>query len=65
MEFVGTPMQQFDLIHDTYLQLLDSDPVHNYQQMKAEYQKVKDLYGQNMEHQGWRDDKVIQTWIAE
>lgn len=59
LEFVGTPMQQFDLIHDTYLQLLDSDPVHNYQRMKAEYQKVKDLYGQNMEHQA---DLMIQGY---
>lgn len=51
LEFVDTPMQQFDQIHDTYLQLLDSDPVRNFQHMKQEYQKVKDLYCQNMEHQ--------------
>ena len=51
LEFVGASMQTFDQIHETYLQLLDSDPVHNFQQMKKEYQNVKDLYFQNMEHQ--------------
>lgn len=34
LEFVGSPMQSFDQIHEAYLQMLDSDPVHNYQQMK-------------------------------
>ena len=51
LEFVGSPMQSFDQIHEAYLQMLDSDPVHNYQQMKKEYQNVKDLYYQNMDHQ--------------
>lgn len=51
LEFVGLPMQTFDQIHEAYLQMLDSDPVHNYQQMKTEYQKVKDLYFQNMDYQ--------------
>ena len=51
LEFVGSPMQSFDQIHEAYLQMLDGDPVHNYQQMKKEYQNVKDLYYQNMDHQ--------------
>lgn len=46
LEFVGSPMQSFDQIHESYLRMLDSDPVHNYQQMKKEYQNVKDLYYQ-------------------
>ena len=51
LEFVASPMQTFDQIHEAYFQMLDSDPVRNYQQMKQEYQKVKDLYCQNMEQQ--------------
>ncbi len=50
LEFVGTPMQTFDQMYEAYLQMLDSDPVHNYAQMKKKYQDVKDLYFQNMEH---------------
>lgn len=49
LEFVGSPMESFDQIHEAYLKLLDSDPVRNYQQMKTEYQNVKDLYFQSMD----------------
>ena len=51
LEFVGLPMQTFDQLHESYLQLLDSDPVRNYAQMKQIYQDVKGLYYQHMEQQ--------------
>ena len=33
MEFVGIPMQAFDSLNERYSKMLESDPVHNYQQM--------------------------------
>lgn len=51
LEFVGLPMQTFDQLHEAYLQMLDGDPVHNYVQMKKQYQEVKDLYYQYMSQQ--------------
>lgn len=51
LEFVGSSMQSFDQIHEAYLKLLDSDPVHNYQQLKTEYQNAKDLYYKSMDSQ--------------
>lgn len=51
LEFVGLPMQTFDQLHEAYLQMLDSDPVQNYAQMKKQYQVVKDLYYQYMDQQ--------------
>lgn len=52
MEFVGIDMHVFDSIIERYEQMLNSDPVHNFQQMKQEYQKVRDLYYQYMEKYG-------------
>ena len=49
MEFVGVPMQAFDQISERYSQLLESDPVRNFQQMLTECQKLKDLYYQYMD----------------
>ncbi len=49
MEFVGVPMQAYDQISERYSQLLESDPVRNFQQMLAECQKLKDLYYQYMD----------------
>ena len=37
--------------YEAYLKLLDSDPVHNYQQLKTEYQNAKDLYYKSMDSQ--------------
>lgn len=51
LEFVNLPMQAFDQLHEAYLQMLDSDPVHNYARMKKQYQDVKGLYYQYMERQ--------------
>lgn len=51
LEFVGLPMQTFDQLHESYLQMLDSDPVHNYAQMKKLYLDVKGLYYKYMEQQ--------------
>lgn len=51
LEFVGLPMQTFDQLHESYLQMLDSDPVHNYAQMKKLYLNVKGLYYKYMEQQ--------------
>lgn len=51
LEFVGSSMLSFDQIHEAYLKLLDSDPVHNYQQLKTEYQNAKDLYYKSMDSQ--------------
>lgn len=51
LEFVGLPMQTFDQLHESYLQMLDSDPVHNYAQMKKLYLDVKGLYYKYMDHQ--------------
>lgn len=48
LEFVGVNMQPFDVLSDHYTQLLEADPVHNFAQMQQEYQKVKDLYYQQM-----------------
>jgi len=52
MEFVGIPMQAYDAINERYFQMLEADPVHNYSQMQAEYQKLKDLYYQYMNVRG-------------
>ena len=52
MEFVGIPMQAYDAINERYFQMLEADPVHNYSQMQAEYQKLKDLYYQYMNARG-------------
>lgn len=49
LEYVGLPMQAFDQLHEAYLQMLDSDPVHNYAQMKKQYLDVKGLYFRYME----------------
>ena len=54
LEFVGTPMQLFDQIHEAYQQMLDSDPVHNYAKMKDKFQEVKDLYYQYMSQEAER-----------
>ena len=51
LEFVGLPMQTFDQLHESYFQMLDSDPVHNYAQMKKLYLDVKGLYYKYMEQQ--------------
>ena len=51
LEFVGLPMQTFDQLHESYLQMLDSAPVHNYAQMKKLYLDVKGLYYKYMEQQ--------------
>ncbi|MGN1230090.1 MAG: hypothetical protein ACI4T5_10625, partial [Prevotella sp.] len=49
MEFVGIPMMAYDQISERYSQMLETDPVHNYVQMRQEYQKLKDLYFRYME----------------
>lgn len=51
LEYVDLPLQAFDQLHEAYLQMLDSDPVHNYAQMKKQYLDVKGLYFQYMEQQ--------------
>ena len=49
MEFVGIPMQAFDTLNERYSKMLESDPVHNYQQMQQVFQQVRDLYYQYMQ----------------
>ena len=49
MEFVGIPMQAFDSLNERYSKMLESDPVHNYQQMQQVFQQVRDLYYQYMQ----------------
>ncbi len=49
MEFVGIPMQAFDSLNERYSKMLESDPVHNYQQMQQVVQQVRDLYYQYMQ----------------
>ena len=49
MEFVGVPMQAFDSLNERYSKMLESDPVHNYQQMQQVFQQVRDLYYQYMQ----------------
>ena len=49
MEFVGIPMQTFDSLNERYSKMLESDPVHNYQQMQQVFQQVRDLYYQYMQ----------------
>ena len=49
MEFVGVPMQAFDTLNERYSKMLESDPVHNYQQMQQVFQQVRDLYYQYMQ----------------
>ncbi|OYP69167.1 BREX system P-loop protein BrxC [Prevotella sp. P2-180] len=49
MEFVGIPMQAFDTLNERYSKMLESDPVHNYQQMQQVVQQVRDLYYQYMQ----------------
>ena len=49
MEFVGIPMQAFDTLNERYSKMLESDPVHNYQQMQQVVQHVRDLYYQYMQ----------------
>ena len=49
MEFVGIPMQAFDSLSERYSKMLESDPVHNYQQMQQVFQQVRDLYYQYMQ----------------
>ena len=49
MEFVGVPMLAYDQISEHYSQLLESAPVHNFQQMLDECQNLKDLYYQYMD----------------
>ena len=49
MEFVGIPMQAFDSLSERYTKMLESDPVHNYQQMQQVFQQVRDLYYQYMQ----------------
>lgn len=51
LEYIGLPLQAFDQLHEAYLQMLDSDPVHNYAQMKKQYLDVKGLYFRYMEQQ--------------
>ena len=49
MEFVGIPIQAFDTLNERYSKMLESDPVHNYQQMQQVFQQVRDLYYQYMQ----------------
>ena len=49
MENVGIPMQAVDSLNERYSKMLESDPVHNYQQMQQVFQQVRDLYYQYMQ----------------